>query len=262
MDEEHQIHSLFDTHMSTTDLTVAPSAVERPRVPESRTGAGVPWSRVAVACAILLAAGLVRWWQERQVNVVIESGQVSPFPLKELPTTLGSWRVPDKREETLDPEVVQVTKCVDYLKRHYVNDQTGVAVEVLVLYGPSTIAHIPEVCYPGSGYQLVNGPNVRLFPVAGGEASFNSLIFAKGEGGAAERQQVFYALRYGGRWTVNLDFKTINRLPGIYKVQLTRRVSDHERAESRNNPCEAFLEAMLPELENRITRSLSAAPSH
>jgi hypothetical protein len=212
---------------------------------------------------ILIAAGLLRLWQEHRVKTVIESGRVSPFPLKELPTELGSWRVPNNREETLDPEVVQATRCVDYIKRHYVNDQTGVEVEILVLYGPSTIAHKPEVCYPGAGYQLIDGPHQRVFPVADGEASLYSLVFAKGEGGAIERQQVFYALRYGGRWTANLDYKVVNRLPGLYKIQLTRRVGDHERLDLKrdrtSNPCEVFLEAMLPELESRIRNSSAQA---
>ena len=204
-------------------------------------------------------AGLLRWWQEQRVKAVITSGRVSPFPLKDLPMTLGNWRVPDNQEDTLTPEVIQITRCVDYIKRNYVNDLTGVAVEVLVLYGPSTIAHVPEVCFPGAGYTLVDGPHARVFPVPGDQASFTSLIFSKGEGGAADREQVFYALRYGGHWTTVLDFKTINRLPGLYKIQLTRRVGDRERLDI-SNPCEAFLEAMLPEVERRITNS-SSAPS-
>jgi hypothetical protein len=68
-------------------------------------------------------------------------------------------------------------------------------------------------------------------------------------------------LRYNGHWSTVLDFKTINRLPGLYKIQLTRRVGDHELPNINNaviNPCEAFLEAMLPEVERRITSSSSA----
>jgi Protein of unknown function (DUF3485) len=242
--------------MSTTDLTVAPSAVERPLA--SRTGTGISWSRVALACAILIAAGLLRWWQEQRIQAVIETGKVSPFPLKSLPMTLGSWRVPGDKEGTLEPEIVQATQSVDYIQRHYVNEQTGVGVDVLVLYGPSTIAHVPEVCYPGAGYKQIDAPRSRVFPVVGGQAEFTSLIFAKGEGGAVDRQQVFYALRYGGHWSADLDYKVINRLPGLYKIQLTRRVGERERLDV-GNPCEAFLEAMLPEMERRITEPSSAS---
>lgn len=239
--------------MSTTDLTMAPSTVEQPLAPESQVRVGLPWARVVLACLILAAAGGLRWWQEKRVQATLESGRTSPFPLKELPQTLGSWQVPEGREETLDPEVARVTGCVDYVKRHYMNEQTGVGVELLVLYGPSTIAHRPEVCYPGAGYQLVDGPRQRTFPTPqGGTATFLSLIFAKGEGGAVDRQQVFYAIRYDRHWTDQVDFKKIARIPGLYKVQLMRRVGESELVDI-SKPCESFLEALLPELERRIS---------
>jgi hypothetical protein len=208
---------------------------------------------VALACVVLAAAGGLRWWQAKRVQATLESGHVSPFPLKSLPMTLGSWQVPGGREEVLEPDVERLTGCVDYIKRHYVNEQTGVGVEVLALYGPSTIAHRPEVCYPGAGYELVDRPQERTFVTPeGGKATFLSLIFAKGEGGAIDRQQVFYAIRYGRQWTDQVDYKKIARIPGLYKVQLTRRVGESELVDI-SKPCESFLEAMLPELERGIS---------
>lgn len=251
--------------MSTTDLTVAAPAAERPQVsePECSRQTGVPWGRVLLICAILAVAGGIRWVQEQRVEAVLKVGLKAPFPLKSLPMVLGRWRVIDGREEELSPDIIEILQCVDYLKRHYVNEETGVAVDALVLYGPATIAHLPEVCYPGSGFVPVDGPRVWPIPVAGGQAKFNSLIFAKGEGGMIDRQQVFYAVRYDGRWTMDVDFKKISRLPGIYKIQLTRRIGEHERLDSTsksgNNPCEAFLEAMLPELERRISEQPAAS---
>jgi hypothetical protein len=241
---------------TTTDLTMAPSAVQRPLAPENRVGTGLPWSRVVLACALLAAAGGMRWWQEQRVEAVLASGRQSPFSLKNLPMERGDWKVPGGSEQALDPEIERVTGCVDYIKRHYVHEMTGVGVDVLVLYGPATIAHRPEVCYPGAGFTLVDGPRIRQFDTRGGaKASFLSLIFAKGEGGAADRQQVFYALRYPGlsnQWTEEFDYKKIARLPGVYKIQLMRRVGENERLD-QSNPCESFLETMLPEMERRIS---------
>jgi hypothetical protein len=246
--------------MSATDLTIAPSPVERPVASADPPGTAFPWGRVLVACAVLVAAAGARWLQARQVQAVLNSGRTAPFALKTLPKRLGAWTAPEDGEGTLDPEVAQITGAVDYVKRHYVNDQTGVGVDVLVLYGPATIAHRPEICYPGAGYQLVDGPRIRKFAVPGGQAVFLSLIFAKGEEGAPlDRQQVFYALRYPGhypglsdQWTYEFDYKRIARVPGLYKIQLTRRVGEQERYDI-SNPCEAFLEAMLPEMEQRIS---------
>jgi hypothetical protein len=239
--------------MSTTDLTVAPSAAEQPSGVEGRLGTGIPWARVGLACAVLVVAGGARFLQEWRVKTVLKSGQVSPFPLKNLPMTLGSWQVPGGREQILDSEIVQITRCVDYVKRRYVNDQTGVGVEALVLYGPASIAHRPEVCYPGAGYELVDKARVRKLSVPGGQATLLSLTFARGEPGAAERQQVFYSLRLGSRWTVDVDFKRLERVPALYKIQVVRPVGPGERLDLGIDPCETFLEAMLPELERRIS---------
>jgi EpsI family protein len=239
--------------MSTTDVTVAPSAAEQPSVVAGRLGTGIPWARVALACAVLAVAGGARFLQEWRVKSVLESGRVSPFPLKNLPKALGSWQVPGGREEVLDSEIVQVTRCVDYVKRRYVNDQTGVGVELLVLYGPSTIAHRPEVCYPGAGYELLDKARERILSVPGGQAALLSLTFARGDPGAAERQQVFYSLRLGGHWTVDMDLKRLERVPALYKIQVVRPVGIGERLDLGIDPCETFLEAMLPELERQIS---------
>jgi hypothetical protein len=243
--------------MSTTDLTIAPSATEKPSVAEGRPGTGVPWARVALACAMLVVAGGARMFQEWRVQTVIQNGKNSPFPLRGpqgLPMALGSWQVPGQREEELDVGVEQILQCVDYMKRRYVDDQTGVAVEALVLYGPTAIAHQPELCYPGAGFRQLEDARQRWITIPGGKAQFLSLIFSKGEGGAAERQSVFYALRYDNRWSVDINYKRLNRLPGLYKVQVSRRLGAGERlAASDTDPCETFLKALLAELEQRIS---------
>jgi hypothetical protein len=240
---------LLGGRMSTTDLTT-PSTLERSRAIGSvRVGETVvPWARVALACALLVAAGAARWWQGERVQEVLAEGGQPPFPLKNLPMSLGGWHVPDQREETLEPAIQAVLNSADALKRHYVDERTGVVVEVLLLYGPSTIAHFPEVCYPGAGYKLVDGPSQRKLVVAGQTAVFNSLVFAKGEGGVVDRQHVLYALRYEDRWTTAANFRKLPRLAGLYKLQLTRRVGTRERLDVAN-PCEALLAALLPELE-------------
>ena len=45
--------------------------------------------------------------------------------------------------------------------------------------------------------------------------------------------------------------KEMERVPGMYKVQVARRLLPSE-ARTLDNPCEAFLEALLPVLEARI----------
>lgn len=240
--------------MSATDLTIAPDVEERRPASSPTLGRRGPawWPYLTLACALLAAGGGLRWWQERRVLDLLSEHRDSPFPLKSLPTRLGPWRVGDEGELELEGEVLRILGCTDYIRRNYVNEQTGVQIEVLVLYGPATIAHRPDLCYPGSGYVQVDGPRPRATEVPGGRvASYDSLVFAKGDGAFADRQQVAFSLRYGGRWTAEANIKEFGRLPGLYKIQLARRIGDHERLDA-GTPSEAFLELMLPEIERGI----------
>ena len=243
--------------MSATDLTIAPAAAEREAGPTTgRARSPIAWwPYVVLACVVLVAAGGLRWWQERRVLAAIRARPEAPFPLEDLPRRLGPWRVADRGDLDLGEEVEQVLGCRDYARRIYVNEQTGVQVELLVLYGPATIAHRPDLCYPGSGYLQVDGPRTRTAGLPGGaSASYDSLVFAKGEGAFADRQQVAYSMRYGGRWTSETNVKEFGRLPGMYKIQLSRRIGDRERSDA-GGPSEAFLERMLPEIERGIAEA-------
>jgi hypothetical protein len=53
-------------------------------------------------------------------------------------------------------------------------------------------------------------------------------------------------------------YKRFERIPGMLKVHLARRVTEHERRDI-GNPCEAFLEALLPEVERRLAGTMPAA---
>lgn len=239
--------------MNATNLMIAPDAVERPPVPASsrgRTALGRGLC-VALACALLAVAGALRWWQERRVLDVLAGVGAPPFPLADLPTHLGPWRITDEGELELDPEVERILGCTDYIRRIYLNDQIGVRLELLVLYGPATVAHRPDLCYPGAGYEQVDGPRTRTVEVPGRAVAYDSLVFEKGEGSAADRQQVSYSLRYGGRWTPETNQKEFGRMAGMYKIQLARRIGAHERLDA-GTPSEAFLDLMLPEIERRI----------
>src|SRR4051812_32883113 len=107
--------------MNATDVMAAPSTAAPPRPAGTRPRGGIPWARVALACAVLAAAGGARHWQERRFRERLDGARVAPFPLKGLPMAVGSWRVPGGREEELEPAVVGLLNCSDYLRRHYVD---------------------------------------------------------------------------------------------------------------------------------------------
>ena len=207
---------------------------------------------MALVCTLLVGSGEVRWWQARRVGALLEEGKKSPFPLKSLSPTLGSWQGEDA---TLDPQIARRTGATDAIFRRYVNQSTGASVDVIVLYGPAAemFIHMPEVCYPGAGYTQSAGPDQRIIAHGGVQAPFRSLVFVKGQGAQTDLEEVYYSWRYQGHWTPQIGtIKQFERIPGMYKVHLARRLTEQERRDV-GNPCESLLEVLVPEIERRLT---------
>src|ERR1700735_2746281 len=139
--------------MSVSPSSTPTSPYAHPRqgaasgVEGARPRAGMPWGKLVVVAVILAASGGTRLWQARGVERPMERGRVSPFPLADLPMELDSWK---GRPTTLDSKLVRGSGSTDIITRHYVNERTGVGLDVVVLYGPTSdmFIHIPELCYP------------------------------------------------------------------------------------------------------------------
>ena len=246
--------------MSVTNVSMVPDVATPAHPLEGRRGGvGARWLRLALACALLAVSGGIRWRQARQIDAQMRGGQNSPFPLKDLPLTLGAWR---GESATLDPKIVQATGAVDIVTRRYVDQRTGAAIDVIVMYGPpgELYNHTPDVCYPSAGYELNDGPEERTVKVGAIEAPFRAFVFAKGEGGPGVLQEVYHSWRSNGEWSLRVGMhKQYERIPGIYKVLMSRHVTERERRDV-GNPCEAFLEVLIPELERRLSAAASPRP--
>jgi EpsI family protein len=214
---------------------------------------------VLVVCALLAASGAIRWTQAQRFQAVSEASKESPFPLEDLPLTLGSWRGEPAK---LDDQIARATGATDHILRRYVNQATGVKLDLIVLYGPATsvFIHRPETCYPSAGFELAEAAATHTVQAGDLRAPFRALVYARGEGGQAERQEVYYSWRYAGHWTPDVGtFKQLERIPGMYKVHLDRSVTEHEKRDV-GNPCEAFLQELLPALEQRVQQGRSRKP--
>ena len=182
--------------LTATQPTAAPPAPAdgRPAL------AGPCWPAPALACALVLGSGAVRWWQARQVEAKLAGERESPFPLESLPMTLGDW-AGEKTE--LDPLIVARTGSNDLITRRYVNQATGVALDVIVMHGPASevFIHSPTNCYPQAGYTAAGDATDR--PVRGpdGPVTFRSVAYTKGDPAHAETQEVYFSWRYNGHWT-------------------------------------------------------------
>ena len=213
------------------------------------------WVRVCLVCAALVASGLVRARQSERVDRALERGMESPVDLAALPMDLGPWRGEDT---VIDNEIVRGTGAIQVVTRRYVNQSTGVRVEVILLFGKAVnmYMHMPEICYPAAGFALESAPEDRQIPVDDGSVTFRTMVYAKGQGARAEQQEVFYSWWYDGRWTPHVGvLKHFERISGMYKVHVARNVAPGEAIGSgagAKSPGQEFLEELLPEFERRL----------
>lgn len=233
------------------------------------SGAGLGlWARVGLTLALAASGGALRARMSAEVDAEIARMSASPFALSSIPDELGDWRRDPAREKALDPSIARGTGATDQISRVYVDRRTGVALDVVVLYGPAQemFIHSPENCYQAAGYGRAAGPATRTLPAASGSSdgegrSFRTLVFTKGVGGTAETQEVYYAWRLRGRWALDLGvYKELRRVGGMHKVQVGRAAAPGEltgpdlpSGDSRHPP-EDFLRLLADEME-RLERA-------
>lgn len=246
--------------MSLTIDSPAPTAdADAPTAAPRRAGGPGLWVRVALAVVLLGASATVRLWQAWGVDQALREGRKSPFPLQGLPKDLGDWEGID---EELDPQIARATGCTDHVFRTYQNRKTGSRVGLILLYGPAEEMriHAPDNCYPAAGYGYATELQRRTIESDGRAYPFKTTVYLKGEGGRTERQEVYWTWRYSGHWTPDQEvYKRMERIPGMYKVHVTRAVGENELREV-GNPCESFLEVLMPWLSGRIAGA-SATPA-
>ena len=105
-----------------------------------------------------------------------------PLPLKDFPTTFGSWRM--IHEGVVDDETEAVLRADDLLTRSYVSPEGGAGL--FIAYFKSQRAgqspHSPKNCLPGAGFQPVDNASGRIdVPANGGSIHINKYVVANGE---------------------------------------------------------------------------------
>lgn len=234
---------------ATAIPTIAPVLAERP----SGIGTLGLWFRVALACAALVGSGMVRARQDDRISTALQQGMESPITLEDVPMTLGPWQ---GEPTEIDPEVVRATGAIQVVTRQYINQATGVRIQVILQFGKAVnmYMHMPEICYPAAGYLLEAGPEDRLITIGDDQLKFRSMVYAKGEGTQAEQQEVFYSWWYNGQWTPSVGtLKHFERISGMYKLHVARLIAPGEPVGvSKDSPCEEFLKDLLPDLQRRL----------
>lgn len=252
----------------------APPAVASPAAPTSLARVPsrprAPWTWLVASCLLLGAAVGIRLWQDGRFQREEEKGvEQIPMPLRSLPTAVGRFKATEGIDARLDPETVRYAGGLDHLVRTYTDEETGVRLLVLIIYGRAdrVIEHIPDYCYSAAGYQAAGrGIDVAIpFRGPGGEpevATFRSGEYAKMVGAAqAAREESYHAFRYKGRWSLASPLMGHNRRPvGVFKIQIQRPLAATERRDAGGtsrrgvalNPCREFLAGFLPEFEKYL----------
>jgi len=243
---------------TTVDPGPAPSLVAR------RSSWG-PKSWAFVACLFLAGSGLFRYQQDRRFDVDKSYHEDCPFPLKTLPLEFTGWKATDEGEKSLDPLTLRITGASDHITRTYVDELTGVTLQVLVLFGPAepVLPHTPQVCYPACGFVPTEDSSHRTVTMADGQkAVFQSAVFAKAGGRSVVREVAYHSFRLEGPWSPDIaqGRKFPRRNPGVFKVQVQRRVVDGERRD-RDDPVEHFLAELLPEIDRRVAQGRASKPA-
>lgn len=215
-----------------------------------------PWGWLTLACALLCVSGLIRTWQSQSVENAKDRVIRPLFPLVELPKQIGAWRAVEGTESALEPQISRIAGSVDSLVRAYVEQNTGVVVTVLILYGRAeqVVLHTPEVCYPAAGYAQTDDVFDVALPSQPIPSAFRSLIFRREGGTNPIREEVYYAFRHDGQWSPSLqgNWRKLRFSPAVFKVQIRRPLADKERRVPKNLS-EQFLIPLVQELEKRIT---------
>jgi hypothetical protein len=236
----------------TTSVPVPP--VRAPSPTSRRRPIALAW--MTIACLLLGASGVARSWQDRRHRVESNTVESCPFPLKSIPASLGVWKLTGGGERILDDLTMRITGGTDYILRTYVDEMTGVTLSVLVLFGPAepVMPHTPEICYPSSGFTPAEDSTDRVIPFDGGMGGrFRSAVYAKPNGRTTLREEVYYSFRLEGSWAPDAGAgrKFPRRNPGVFKVQVQRRVAEGERRD-RDDPIEHFLSLLIPAIEQGI----------
>jgi hypothetical protein len=199
---------------------------------------------IASLLALTLLSGVVHGYLDGRWTTK-ESRSVQGDALQQLPSTVGEWTLLD--EQDLPDSAQRLLRCYGSVVRVYQHNETGVMVNVAVLYGPRgpIAVHTPEVCYSSVGTKQTRQRRAETFVTDDQRHQLWSVEFSRDDAPDASLA-VFYGWSDGGAF-VAADSPRFWLTDDLYKIQLAGPVTG-----SAFDPCHSFLEAFLPHLETLV----------
>ena len=200
---------------------------------------------VLLLLGLTVVSGLVQGYASSRWGPP-DSSLAAADQLAGLPEQFGPWQM--EKSEELGEQVTQMLDCVGYAYRTYVDQQTGDAVKMVVLLGPSgpTSVHDPEICYSGSGHTvLADRKRVTIDTEDGNRGEFWSVTLKSKDVGAA-LLHIYYGFSTGGSWqAVDNPRITYAARPYLYKIQVAADASP-DNEEHPKDVCYRFLQDLIP----------------
>jgi hypothetical protein len=210
------------------------------------------WLFGMTASIALLAAGLVHgYWTDRWT--VNEETRIAAERLDAIPLQVGDW----DGEEVEIKSSQRAPGVAGYIQRRYVNRKLGASVVMALVNGrPGPVAtHTPEVCYGASGYQVGARKPIRL-DTKDVSAQFWTSDATRTRVTEETKIRIYWGWNGGQGWVASEDARNEfprYKSPILHKLYVIRDLHEgRARAPGRDDPCELFLQALLPELEKAI----------
>jgi hypothetical protein len=207
------------------------------------------WMTALSASVALVASGVVHgiWTERWQPSVDVARAAEH---LDDLPLEIGSWQ--GQRVEVKPGQAG--AGVAGFIQRRYENPHTGAVVVVALVCGrPGPVSiHTPDVCYGAIGYRV---PDRQRLPAPGDQGSFWKTDATRTTATDEVRLRIYYGWYASAKWVAPDDARTaFPREPVLHKLYVVRELGS---AESKAEPCEEFLQALLPELRRTV---LAPAP--
>ncbi|MFO0881176.1 MAG: exosortase-associated EpsI family protein [Gemmataceae bacterium] len=209
------------------------------------------WVYAITASLTLVIAGLVhgfwtdRWGSDTQVTTAVDN-------LAQIPMKIGEWEGTDL--EVKPGQVgAGVAGCV---QRSYFNRRLGATVVMALVNGrPGPVAtHTPEACYGASGYAVGKRKEFPLDNKAAA-AQFWTADAVRTRVTDETRVRLYWAWNGGEGWTASPDARqqfSRFRYPVLHKLYVLRELNGPSAAPTADEPCVAFLEALVPALDQAL----------
>lgn len=211
-------------------------------------------SGALILSAVLLLGGAAAWqvMPERGTGVI----QRDPFSL--FPRSFGAWEQRGPRQ-LLEPAVIRSLAADDYHQVDLVHTGDGSTVGLFMAWYDDQSkggVHSPEICLPGSGWEIAWLERTDITQVVGSETPYNinRVIIQKGE----TRMMVYYwfeqksrriAWDFAAKFWLMVDGIRTGRTDGGL-VRITTLI----KADETDDIAEARLQNMLQELRTPLAR--------